>query len=604
MANIFEEYAKKQNNRKSVFDDYVNSEASDSSFFGKETPELQTPSEKSDASLAQMGGALATEIAIAEGGRTASAVVGGPIGYVLGGLASGAVGSYVAQQMVDPENISVGRIIADSFINLIPGSKSKRGVELLQDAATRQAGYGAAISAGGMAAEIGIDEGRAPTMEELANAGFTGALLGGGLGLTGAGFNRVYSKIQGLESRDITKLMDTDPEVKSFGDKMMDLSKRQYDNFLDENANGYLKFRERFDDANIRARVLQDEVAGGQYSNKKGILKVEGDDEVDYYLKKRLAEGKIEYKAEAIVNINNKINENLTKKAIDSNVSTEELSKKLDDILHARHALKINAELGKDGAAGMYNREARTMLSEAERRGFTKLLGPEINEVRNLSKQILDTAVDGGLVSKQVAEQWRKDRPDYVPLTRIMDETDVPAYFNPRSVYNEVSNSGIKNIKGSNLEVGSIRQNVNESLAQMIRRAETNKANLAFKRLLDKNKDVADQIVNVTKENTPYYKMVKSKNGYKFEENITPSDTTLSVFEDGKRFLISFKDRDLAMSFKGRPMEQTNSLTRAVVNAGQWINRNLGSLYTRFNPEFLVPNLTRDRTEAFVTWRN
>ncbi len=145
---------------------------SDSSFFGKETPELQTPSEKSDASLAQMGGALATEIAIAEGGRTASAVVGGPIGYVLGGLASGAVGSYVAQQMVDPENISVGRIIADSFINLIPGSKSKRGVELLQDAATRQAGYGAAISAGGMAAEIGIDEGRAPTMGRTSKCRF------------------------------------------------------------------------------------------------------------------------------------------------------------------------------------------------------------------------------------------------------------------------------------------------------------------------------------------------------------------------------------------------------------------------------------------------
>ena len=62
--------------------------------------------------------------------------------------------------------------------------------------------------------------------------------------------------------------------------------------------------------------------------------------------------------------------------------------------------------------------------------------------------------------------------------------------------------------------------------------------------------------------------MVKTNNGYKFEENITPSDTTLSVFEDGKRFLISFKDRDLAMSFKGRPMEQTNALLQGLVNAG------------------------------------
>lgn len=605
MANIFEEYAKNRAGRKSIFDEYKNTQIVDSDFFPKENPVIQTPSEKSDASLLQMGGALATEIAIAEGGRTASAAVGGPIGYVAGGIISGAVGSYIAQQMVDPDNISVGRIITDSLINLIPGTKSKKGADLIKDVATRQAGYGAAISAGGMAAEIGIDEGRAPTIEELTNAGMTGAFLGAGLGLTGAAFNKVYSKIEGLESRDITKLMETDPEVKSFGDKMMNLSKRQYDNFLEENRDSYLNIREKFDDANIRAKVIQDEVAGGQYSNKKGILKVEGDDEVDYYLKKRLSEGKIEYKTEAIVELNQKINDSLTQKAIrastnGNNISTEELSKKLDDILHAKHALNVNARLGKDGKAGMSNQAAKTMLREAERRGFMKLLDPEIKEVSRLSKQILDTAVDGGLVSKEVAEQWRKDRPDYVPLTRIMDETDIPAYFSPRNVYGEVSNSGIKKMKGSELKVGSIRQNINESLSQMIRRAETNKANLAFKRLLDKNKDVADQIVNVTKENTPYYKMVKSENGYKFEENITPSDTTLSVFEDGKRFLISFKDPLLARSFKGRPKEHVNSIVQGLVNAGQWINRNLGSLYTRFNPEFVIPNLTRDRTEAFV----
>ena len=599
MVDIFQEYIKKRNNRKSIFDDYVNNEISDSNFFDKDIPEIQTPDSKSDASLGQMGAALAAEIAIAEGGRTAGAVAGGPIGFVIGGIASGAYGSFVAQKMVNPENISLGRIIADSFINLIPGAKAKKGTNLLKDVATRQAGIGATVSAGGITGEIAIDEGRAPTIEELTNAGFTGALLGAGLGLTGAGFNRVYSKIQGLEDRDITKLINSDPEVKSFSEKINNLSKKQYDNFLEQNKEGYLSFRERFDDANIRQLVIQDEVAGGQYSNKKGILKVEGDDEVDYYLKKRLSEGKIEYKTENIVNINNKINENLTQKAIKAEISTEELSKKLDDILHAKHALNVNARLG-DGKSGMSNVAAKTMLSEAEKRGFMKLLDPEIKELGYLSKQILDTAVDGGLVSKEIADQWRKERPDYVPLTRIMEETDVPAYFTPRNVYGEINNSGIKQMKGSNLEVGSIRQNINESLAQMIRRSEVNKANLAFKRLLDKNKNVANEIVNVTKENTPYYKMVKSKNGYKFEENVTPSDTTLSIFEDGKRFLVSFKDPNLARAFKGRPVEQTNSIIQGLVNAGQWINRNLGSLYTRFNPEFLVPNLTRDRTEAFV----
>lgn len=95
---IFSRIYKKRNNRKSIFDDYVNNEISDSNFFDKDIPEIQTPDSKSDASLGQMGAALAAEIAIAEGGRTAGAVAGGPIGFVIGGIASGAYGSFVAQK--------------------------------------------------------------------------------------------------------------------------------------------------------------------------------------------------------------------------------------------------------------------------------------------------------------------------------------------------------------------------------------------------------------------------------------------------------------------------------------------------------------------------
>ena len=146
------------------------------------------------ASLTQMGTALAAEIGISETGRIAGATVAGPIGYIIGGLASGAAGSYIAQKMINPDNISAGRMLADAMINLIPGAKGKRGMDAIKDATIRQGAIGAGIGAGGVTVEKGFDEQRMPTIDELTSAGFTGAALGAGLGLTGAAFTISFTK--------------------------------------------------------------------------------------------------------------------------------------------------------------------------------------------------------------------------------------------------------------------------------------------------------------------------------------------------------------------------------------------------------------------------
>ena len=567
-------------------------------------PDIQpTRNPQEEASISQMGLALGTEIAIGETGRIAGATVAGPLGYIIGGLSAGAAGSYVAQRMINPDNISYGRILADSFINLIPGSKSKKGMEAVTDAVVRQGGIGAGIAAGGVTVEKGFDEGRMPTIDELTSAGFTGALLGAGLGLTGAAFSKTYSKIQGLESRDVLKLIETDKDVKLLSDKINGLSKKQLETFKIENEEAYIRFRENWDDENIRQRLIQDEVAGGLYKDG-GILKTLGKDDADYYLQKRLAEQKIKDQTDLLIDSNKLINDGLIRKAGILNKTpgmesrtVEELSKDLDTILLAKYAPEVNRRLGADGRSGMTNQSAKATLDKMKKNGTLDLLDTEIKELQFLSKKILDTAEGGGLVSKEQAAIWRKERPDYVPLNRIVDETDIKSYFNPRNAFGEVRTTGIKQLKGSDLEVGSIRKNINESLAQTIRRAETNKANIAFKRLLDQNKDVADSIVNVRADKQPYYKQVETD---KFQDNVKPSDTTLSVFEDGKKTLIDFKDKTLAEAFKGRPKQEMNEYVKAIFNGATWINRKLGSLYTRYSPEFMIPNLSRDRTEAFV----
>ena len=567
-----------------------------SDLFGKD-PNIETTKDlNAEASVSQMATALGTEIAIGEAGRLGGATVAGPLGYVVGGLASGAAGSYIAQRMINPDNISYGRILADSFINLIPGSKGKKGLEAVTDAVARQGGIGAGIAAGGVTIEKGFDEGRMPTIEELTNAGFTGALLGGGLGLTGNMFSRAYSKIEGLETRDVIKLINTDSDVKTLSERVDTLGKQQLEKFKTENKEAYLDFREKWDDQNIRQRIIQEDVAGGLYKDG-GPLKTLGKDDADYYLQKRLAEQKIKDKTDLLIDSNKVINDGLIKKGARINRTADELSKDLDTILLAKYAPEVNKRLGKDGASGMSNLASKETLDKMKKNGTLDLLDAEINELQFLSKKILDTAEEGGLVSKAQASIWRKERPDYVPLNRIIDDTDIKSYFSPRNAFNEVKTTGIKTLKGSDLEVSSIRKNINESLAQTIRRAETNKANIAFKKLLDQNRDVADSIVTIRKDNQPYYKQVDTDT---FQDRVKPSDTTLSVFENGEKTLINFKDKKLAQAFKGRPKKELEGLTKALFNGATWINRKLGSLYTRYSPEFMIPNLSRDRTEAFV----
>ena len=579
--------------------------------------------EEEGPGAADYAAAFAADIAISEAGRLGGATagtavlpgVGTAIGYVVGGMGAGAAGSIARQRILDPDgDLSYGQIVADAFINLIPGAK---GAKFGASAVARQAAAGAGISAGARVAETAIDEGELPSMDELASAGLTGAALGAGLGVSGEAFSKAYSKFAGMPTRRLSEAFKIgDPDAKILVDGV-ERTGKEYGEMLPKNFRDVkLGISEAYSDDLIRARVLQDEVAAGQIKQKDGVLKVKSD-ESDFYLQRRLAEGKITAKNEELQKLVDVDGAFLLSKANELGSEASTLSRSVNDYLYAKHGVAYNkankSKFGGDGAAGRTTKEFQETVRDFEARGLNKQLQESIDLRQDLSKRILNTIEEGGLISKVDANKLRKQFPNYVPLNRILETdelADVASTIAGRSGRYETLASGIRRAKGSDLEVNDISQNIVDNLIGATRRAQVNKANQAFVKLVKDNPTTAGDIAVVRKPKVVSTKLVKdtseSANTLRAQGKKVPSKkvpvyenadkNVLTVFEDGKPLFVEFKDPRLASAMKGTNRE----VATGIIKAAQGFNRFIGGLYTRFNPEFMVPNLIRDRSEAFV----
>ena len=575
-----------------------------------------------DPSAADYTAAFATDIAISEAGRLGGATVGTAIlpgvgtviGYVVGGLGAGAAGSIARQRILNPDGeISKGQVVADAFINLIPGAKgAKFGVSTV----ARQATVGAGISAGARVAETAIDEGELPSIDELTSAGLTGAALGAGLGVSGEAFSKAYSKFAGMPTRRLSeafKIGDKDAKILVDG---VERTGKEYAEMLPKNFRDIkLGISEAYSDDLIRARVLQNEVAGGQIKDV-GPLKVKSD-ESDFYLQRRLAEGKIAAKNEELQRLVDIDGAFLVSKANELGTDASILSRSVNDYLYAKHGIAYNkanrSKFGGDGAAGRTTKEFQETIRNFEARGLNKELKESIELRQDLSRRILNTIEEGGLISKVDANKLRKQFPDYVPLNRILETdelADVASTIAGRAGRYETLSSGIRRARGSDLEVNDISQNIIDNLIGATRRAQVNKANQAFVKLIRDNPATAGDIAVVRKPKVVSTKLVKdtseTANALRAQGKKVPSKkvpvyenadkNVLTVFENGKPVFVEFKDPKLAAAMKGYNRE----VTTGIMKAAQGFNKFVGGLYTRFNPEFMVPNLIRDRSEAFV----
>jgi len=563
--------------------------------------------EEAKPSLAKTAAGFITEIAIGEVGRMAGgaagaaigsaaggigAVPGFLIGYTLSGLASGAAGSKIRQKMVDPNaEINQGQVVADALINLVPGfSVGKSAIKGIM----AQGAIGAGISGSAAVAESVVNEKRLPTLEELGKAGLSGGILGGGLGTTAAIFSKSYQKFAGKPIDVFTAAYRAnDPDARIIFDRT-EMSVKEFDEALKKRYQEKgIEIREKYDDEFIRARLLQDMAAGGQLRNKDGKLKVKSD-EMDYYMNRRLADATIDARVDELGEIIKKDSAFLLNKSDELGLDSSELSKKVNDYLHAKHAIAYNAahkkKFKKDGAAGITTEKAQDIVNEFEGSGLAKQLNVVIESRRDLSRRILDTLKEGGLIDDKLYKKLRNDFPDYVPLNRIMESDDADAIrsaiIGSNSRY-ETKGRGVFKAVGSSRAAADINQNIVDNLAGAIRRAEVNKANQSFLNLVRANKKQSADIG--IKEYTP-------KNKF----DIPKDRTALTVFENGEKKYITFTDSKLADTFKGADKKQLPALLQATYT----VNRTLGGLYTRYSPEFWIPNKFRDISEAIVNNAN
>lgn len=570
-------------------------------------------SEQQSPSLLRSGAGIATEVSIGEGLKWGMATagsfipgVGTGVGYLAGGIIGGISGSIARQRIQNPsKDLSWGQITGDTILNLIPfagGKAAKLGTVL-----AKGAGAGAVIGAGTTSIESIIDEGRLPTIDELATAGITGAAVGAGFGLSGRAFTGAYSKFAGMKQSSIEDAFRMgDPNAKAMVDGATNHT-RQFLEARGAASKRYVeKMRTNFDNEFYHMQKLQKTVGGGQYTNKDGLFDI--NESSDFINAVRVSPGR---KTAAMGNVDKmllKDKDFVFAYAKRVGAQPDKVHVEIDDYLRSKHAIDYNRENG-EGAAGLgfTTSEAKSKIADFEAKGLHKEYAESINIRSGLSKRILDTYVAGGTVSQETADQLRKKYPHYVPMQRIIDPTDPQVARFGGTYGREVKSSGLHHAKGSDLDA-DITKNITNNLLAAIETSETNFANRHILSMLRQNPQVAKEngfairkaVKSGKREGKPGPRPKDTPRRSSFtpsREN--PNGHLLTVYEGGDKFFIDFSDTEHMAALAGVTGVNKKALGTALQATSQ-INRFIGSVYTKYNPSFIAPNLVRDRVESFI----
>lgn len=142
------------------------------------------------------------------GGALGLAVAGPPgaaVGAALGGFGLGAFGNYLKQKLEiytgERKEVKGGEVVSSGILSAIPGGL---GAKAISEAATIakpaliRAAQGGSAAAAAKLAEITIDEGRLPTLEEVGTKVLPAAAVGGALGGAMGAVEKRYQMVGGL----------------------------------------------------------------------------------------------------------------------------------------------------------------------------------------------------------------------------------------------------------------------------------------------------------------------------------------------------------------------------------------------------------------------
>lgn len=165
----------------------------------------------------EVGGDVLAEAGTSLAGQVVGAATGP--GYFFVAPAAGSYGNYLKQQREidrgERDKLSYGEMLVSGLINLIPASSAGKTAATVGKTIATQSAIGAAIGAGGKAAEQAIDQGKWPSLDDYQKyleAGASGATVGAGVG-AGAevvkalspAAKRLWSRFAGLDHSEATQ---------------------------------------------------------------------------------------------------------------------------------------------------------------------------------------------------------------------------------------------------------------------------------------------------------------------------------------------------------------------------------------------------------------
>jgi len=237
--------------------------------------------------------------------------------------------------------------------------------------------------------------------------------------------------------------------------------------------------------------------------------------------------------------------------------------------------------------------DIKTITDQVEALGLTdtfrQLKASTIDPMIALDRQI---RLDSGLISQELLDQFKRDFPNYVPFHRELEEEGVQlSHGSGIGSGKNVLSSGIRSAKGSDLPVSDILGSVTYNLTDAIKRAARNEYGKSVAQFIKLAEASGNPIPGVTVR-TP--KIVGASGDRPIFEPHRANH--LVFFDGGKKMLVDFDDPLLARDFGTYDDPKLTGLLR-IWQKGMGI---AASLKTRFNLNFLLANMPRDRGDAAV----
>jgi hypothetical protein len=272
---------------------------------------------------------------------------------------------------------------------------------------------------------------------------------------------------------------------------------------------------------------------------------------------------------------------------MDNDISHVDLSQ----FMYALHAQERNQKILKtrpdmENGSGMYDEDAAEIIRQLD--------SPKMREAAKFFYDILDdtrtTMLEYGLETPERVAAWNEMYQSYVPLQGFAEDEMDPntnAYPNGGAGMG-IFGSKVKAAYGRESEAANVLANIIMQNALVHQQAEKNRVVTSLHGLFSAFETDQATIVNME---MPLTKM--DQNGDQVSMTMLEMQAdphTVPVRINGKQEFVWFKDPYYAQILNGATKEEMNTFMRVMRIPVQFLR----GVYTQWNPEFFVPNFSRD----------